>query len=58
MKEDMIKFFTKNPSAFGRFCVRLLEGTPCYWCDHRLTNAETREVYTAMREIFPGRKDG
>ena len=58
MKQNIITFYTNNPDRFGRFCVDLLEGYPICWGDYILTDQETTEIYRAMREIFPGRKDG
>lgn len=55
MKEDMIEFFTKHLDDFSIFCTNILEGIPVYWYDHRLTDVETKEVYAAMQEMFPGR---
>lgn len=57
MKKDIVFFYTNNPNRFGRFCVNLLEGRSIYWGDYELTDQETAEIYQAMREIFPGRKD-
>jgi len=58
MKEEMVQFFINHPYQFGVFCENLLNGKPAFWKGHMLTDKETRKVYSAMRKIFPGRKDG